>query len=57
MSELTELSATELAVRIGRREISAAEVAEASLSRVRDYNPALNAIVTLNPGFVEVPAE
>ena len=53
MSELTELSATELAVRIGRREISAAEVAEASLSRVRDYNPALNAIVTLNPGFVD----
>lgn len=53
MRKLIELSAIELVERIGHGEVSVAEIAEATLARVRDYNPALNAIVTLNPDFAE----
>jgi amidase len=49
MTHLTALSATELRRRIAAREVTVAESVEACLERVRDLNPALNAIVTLNP--------
>ena len=46
---LTDLSASELRRRIAAREVTVAEYVEACLARVRDLNPNLNAIVTLNP--------
>lgn len=45
MSEIWQLSATELARRIARRELSAAEVVNAHLARIEAVNPALNAVV------------
>ena len=45
MSDLVFLSATELAQRIGAREISSEEVLKAYLERVDQHNDALNAIV------------
>ena len=50
---LTTLSATELRRRIGVREITVTEYVEACLDRVKDLNPVLNAIVTLNPQALE----
>jgi len=41
-------SAHELAGAIRRRELSASDVLEAHLARIRSHNPALNAIVTLD---------
>ena len=49
MSTVADLSATELRRKIAEREISAVESVEACLDRIRELNPALNAIVTLNP--------
>lgn len=46
-SELCFLTATELAARIRRRELSAREVLEAHLAQIERVNPAVNAIVTL----------
>jgi amidase len=46
---LPDLSASELRRRIAAREVTVAESVEACLERVRDLNPTLNAIVTLNP--------
>jgi amidase len=46
-SELCELSAVELAARLGRREVSAREVMGAHLAQIERINPKLNAIVTL----------
>jgi amidase len=46
--ELCFSSASELAARIGRRDVSAREVMEAHLARIARVNPALNAIVTLH---------
>ena len=46
--ELWRETATALALRIRRRELSAAEVVDAHLSRIAAVNPALNAIVTLD---------
>jgi amidase len=45
MSEIWQLSATDLAQRIARRELSAVEVVNAHLARIDAVNPALNAIV------------
>jgi amidase len=45
MSEIWQLSATELAQRIARRELSSAEVVDAHLARIDAVNPALNAVV------------
>lgn len=48
MSEITCLSATELAERILDRSIRSAEAVEAFLSRIEARNPGLNALVTLD---------
>ena len=53
MNTLADLSATELRRKIAEREVSAVESVEACLERIRQLNPALNAIVTLNPGALE----
>ena len=45
MTDLANLAATETAALIARREVSAREVATASLARINARNPALNAIV------------
>src|SRR5215467_3695445 len=45
MSEVWQLSATELAQRIARRQLSSAEVIDAHLARIDAVNPALNAVV------------
>jgi len=45
MSELWRLSASEIAARVGSRELSAVEVTEQSLQRLQDVNPAINAVV------------
>ena len=42
---LTQLSATELAARIARGDISSAEAVEAHIARIEQVNPALNAVV------------
>jgi amidase len=47
VSEICFLTATELARRIGTRELSAREVAEAHLAQIERVNPKMNAIVTL----------
>ncbi len=46
-------SATEIRDLVLSRQVSAAEVLEATLARVADVNPRLNAIVTLNPRAVD----
>jgi amidase len=56
--ELWRLTATELAARIGRRELSALEVMQAHLARIEAVNPAVNAIVTLDAdGALRAAAE
>jgi len=45
MSEIWQLSATELAHRIARRQLSSVEVVDAHLARIDAVNPALNAVV------------
>jgi amidase len=45
MSEIWQLSATELAHRIALRQLSSAEVVNAHLARIDAVNPALNAVV------------
>ncbi|HWX59707.1 MAG TPA: amidase [Acetobacteraceae bacterium] len=45
MSEIWQLSATDLAHRIARRQLSSAEVVNAHLARIDAVNPALNAVV------------
>jgi amidase len=47
MSEIWQLSATELAQRIARRHLSSAEVVDAHLARIDAVNPALNAVVKI----------
>ena len=51
---LCEHSLTELAELIRNREVSAVEVVEAHLEQISRLNPALNAIVTLNPRAIDV---
>ena len=48
MTDLCFLTATELADRIRRGDLSAREVMEAHLARVERLNPRVNAIVTLH---------
>jgi amidase len=45
MSEIWQLSATELAKRIAQRDLSSTEVVNSHLARIEAVNPALNAIV------------
>src|SRR6476661_8569388 len=45
--ELCDLTATELAARIRRRDVSARDVMTAHLARIERVNPSVNAIVTL----------
>ncbi|MFF7143534.1 amidase [Streptomyces nodosus] len=47
--DICHLDATDLAARIRRRELSAREVVQAHLDRIAQVDPALNAIVTLDP--------
>jgi len=47
MSEIWQLSATELAQRIARRRLSSAEVVDAHLARIDAVNPHLNAVVRI----------
>ena len=49
MEDLADRSGTELARLVRSREVSPVEVVEACLARVERYNPAVNAVVTLNP--------
>src|SRR5690349_23130824 len=53
MEDLADRSASELARLVRSREISPVEVIEDCLARVERYNPAVNAIVTLNPRALE----
>ncbi len=48
MSELFQLSAVELRDLVHGREISALDVVEAALDRIGEWNPLLNAVVTLD---------
>src|SRR5207237_4711302 len=47
--DITAMSATELAARIRRKDLSAREVLDAHLTRIDRVNPRVNAIVTLVP--------
>jgi amidase len=47
LDELCDLSATELAARIRRRDVSARDVMAAHLARIERVNPQVNAIITL----------
>ena len=57
MTEIWRLSATELVARIGARDISAREAADAALSRLDAVNPALNAVVAHRPVEVRARAD
>jgi amidase len=57
VTNLADLPATELRRRIAAREVSVAESVEACLERVKQLNPTLNAIVTLNPQAREDAAQ
>ena len=57
MNDLPDLSATELRRRIFAREVSVTDVVEATLERVAQLNPKLNAIVTPNPNALEDAAQ
>ena len=54
---LADLPALELRRRIAAREVTAVESVEACLERVTQLNPALNAIVTLNPRALDDAAQ
>jgi len=49
MTQLPFRSATELAAAIRRKEISSVELLECYLHRIEEFNPALGAVVTLDP--------
>jgi amidase len=57
LTDLWRLSATELAGRIRRREISAREAAEAALARLNAANPRINAVVAHRPDQVRAEAD
>src|SRR5437870_9275629 len=57
MDDLADRSATELARLVASREVSPVEVVEACLARVERYNPAVNAVVTLNPRALDDAGE
>ena len=54
MDQLTDLSVVDLASLIKTRRISPVEVVDAYLTRIARVNPALQAIVTLNPELVDL---
>lgn len=54
---LADLPAIELRRRIAARDVTAVESVEACLERVAQLNPALNAIVTLNPRALDDAAQ
>ena len=56
LKELNFATAHELAAAIRERRVSAVEVLDAHLARIARYNPALNAIVTLNEENARVRA-
>jgi amidase len=47
--ELVKMSATQIADMITRRQVSCREVMDAYLDRINQFNPAINAIVSLQP--------
>ncbi len=47
--ELAYMTATELAMRIRRRQLSPVEVVEACIARIQQRNPSLNAFVYTAP--------
>lgn len=57
MTELWRLTATDLASRIRRREVSAREAAEAALARLDAVNPRINAVVDHRPDQVRADAD
>jgi amidase len=57
MSEIWQLSATELAQRIAKREFSSVEVVNAHLARIDAVNPTLNAIVRVLADEARAAAE
>jgi len=57
MNELWKLSASELAQRVRRREVSVREVAADSLARMDAVNPRINAIVECRPDHVYAQAD
>ena len=57
MSEIWRLSATTLADKVRRREISAREAAVAGLARLDEVNPKLNAVVDYRPAEVLAAAD
>jgi amidase len=52
-SEIAQLSATKIRSLIQGKELSPVEVIEACLEQVQNYNPAINAICTLNEGALD----
>ncbi|MBM7788316.1 amidase [Tenggerimyces flavus] len=57
MTELCDLTASELARRIRTREASAREVLDAQLARIDEDNPSVNAVVSLDPEVARAQAE
>ncbi|MGU3780160.1 amidase family protein [Burkholderia metallica] len=57
MTQLWQLSATELAKRVRQREVSAREVADSVLARLDAVNPAINAVVEHRPDDVRRQAD
>ena len=53
MTDITSLPANQLAVLIRSRSVSPVEVVNSYLKRIEELNPAINAIVTLNPRLIE----
>ena len=53
MTELWERTAVDLAAMIRRRQVSARELLAATLARIDEVNPTVNAIVTLVPEMAE----
>lgn len=53
MSDITSLSATQLVEQIRSRALSSIEIVEAYLRRIEEFNPKLNAIVTLATDVIE----
>ena len=57
MTDIWRLTATDLAARIKRREISAREAADAALARLDAVNPRLNAVVEHRPDEIHARAD
>ena len=57
MTDLSSLTAVNIAQQVSRRAVSAQEVAKAFLARIETLNPTINAICRLNPGAMEAAAQ